>query len=329
MSILVTTILLLVSTASLVNCFNLSFPLPSKSKNAEISLPSTFHIRPGLDELAEKQKNVQLQLNLDIGMSNENAFTIRDMVLELQKSQEEEEEEEAMLPGANGWCKNISSQRRSMKLRQPGNYINMKGQQHIHLLRPSWELIWPKETPSGSLVMGFELPQDYSRNEHSTTFTSGNICIRFQVWSKSTLAYGQAERYRLVEENDRLHQEKEEALDLFNECRFNPIQKVLYLRHALTIDEKLERVVSALKEAGPDLSSETEEYNEKIIMKLKNDLYITKVGYIYHQNGKFDGGHHHEKVGTARLLKLLSSIEEKPQFGQSATTNSSRRQLSP
>lgn len=325
MSISVTiVILLLVSTSSLVNSFNLSF-LDSIS-----SSPHTFHIRPGLDELAEKQKYVQLQLNLDIGMNDENTFTIRDMVLELQKSLPRGKEEEAMLPGANGWCKSISSQRRSMELIKSGNFINMKGQQNINMFRPSWELIWPEETPSGSLVMGFELPEDYSRNEHSTTFTSGNICIRFQVWSKSTLAYGQAERHRLVSEHDRLCREKEESLDLFNECQiFNPIQKVLHLRHAVIADDELERVLSALEAAGPDLSSskEGEEYNENIVMKLKDDLYITKVGHIYHQSGNFDGGHQQEKVGTARLVKFLSSMEEKSHFGVvSPTTSISRRQ---
>merc|ERR1739846_182812 len=120
-----------------------------------------------------------------------------------------------MQSGANGMFKSIASQRRSMKLIQPGSFISMKGQQKIDMLRPSWELIWPAETPSGSLVMGFSLPQDYSRNEHSTTLTSGNINIQFPIWSKSSLEFSQAERHRLVVEFNRLYESKKEALDLY------------------------------------------------------------------------------------------------------------------
>jgi len=333
MPISVSTTLLLITTVSLVNSFNLS--IQSKSNNAhkksENVLQSPFHIRPGLDELAEKQQDIQLQLNLDIGMNNENSFTIRDMVLEFQKSLPKGEEDYTMLPGANGWCKNISSQRRCMKLLQPGSFIDMKGEQHIDVYRPSWEMIWPQETPSGSLVMGFELPQDYSRNEYSTTFTSGNIYLRFPIWSKLTLAFGQAKRQSLVVEHDRLYQQKKEALDLCNECRFNPIHKMFHLRHAITIDDKLEDTIKALEAAGPDLSSERGgEYNKNMVMKLKDNLYVSKVGLIYRQKGKFDGESNHEKIGTAHLVKLLSSTQEDKSFGAPiTTTTSSRRRLCP
>jgi len=305
------TILLILTTLSIVRSFD-----PSCS----------FHIRPGLDELAKKQDHVQLQLNLDIGQ--ENTFAIRDMVLELQKFTPKEEDEYTMLPGADGWCKNVSSQRRSMKILQSGSFVNMKGQQSVEMFRPSWELLWPKETLSGSLVMGFELPRDYSRNEYSTTFSNGNICLRFQVWSKSSLASAQVKRERLVHEHAQLYQQRKDELHSFNTCR-NPIQKILLLRRALLASEELERASTTLKAAGPDLSSDRdEEYNDNVIVKLRDDLYVTKVGSIYRQKGKYDGEHRHEIIGTAHVVKELVSKQEEGE-NSFVSPPSSRRRLRP
>jgi len=148
-------------------------------------------------------------------------------------------------------------------------------------------MIWPEERPSGSLVIGFELPQDYRRNENGAIFPAGNIFLRFPVWSKDSIEDGKAEYERILSERQKIVVEQEQALHVFKNTR-NPIEKIMSLRSAIIADEKLE-----------DFPPEGATSNLANVMKLHDGVYMEKTGNIHLQQGDFDGSTVHKILGRA------------------------------
>jgi len=99
---------------------------------------SGFTVRPDLIDLTEKQQDVALQINFDIGGAEGEAHTaIRGMVFELHKSSPNEDDR-TVLPGADGWSADCSSGHRRVKVLKNGGFVDMRGSQQVEVLKPSW-----------------------------------------------------------------------------------------------------------------------------------------------------------------------------------------------
>ena len=164
-------------------------------------------------------------------------------------------------------------------------------------------MTWPKEKPSGSLVLGFELPQDYRRNKNGAIFPTGNIFLRFPVWSKDSLEYGKTERERILSEYQKLVAEQEKALHVHNSSR-NPIEKMVSFRNAIIASEKLDHF-KLHQSAGSDLSN---------VMKLHDIVFMEKTGTIHLQQGDFDGKTIHKILGRAHASFPSSNKIISPQL---------------
>ena len=102
------------------------------------SSSSGFHIRPDLIDLTEKQQDVTLQINLDVGGAEQQVHTgIQGMILELHKSLPDEEDH-TVLPGADGWSADCSSGHRRLKVLKNGSFVDMRGTQQVEVFKPSW-----------------------------------------------------------------------------------------------------------------------------------------------------------------------------------------------
>jgi hypothetical protein len=147
-----------------------------------------------------------------------------------------------------------------------------------------------KGKPAGTLVCGFEVPQDYMRNE--ATLRKGRLFLSFPIWTASGLKTGQAEKRKVEARCEHLLEQHEEALyqaDLTD----NPIMKAFHLQSADAAAERYDLQPHETLELIPE---------DHQVMKLQDDLLLTTGGIIWSKEGSFFEGGDHTQLGYATIL---------------------------
>jgi len=96
---------------------------------------------------------------------------------------------------------------------------------------PCWEMVWRDGAPAGSLVCGFDISDDYHRND--ATLPKGKTYISFPVWTTEGLADAREQKAKSMGYN----QAKRDALDEFQQ-EPNLLLKALKYREACVAAEK-------------------------------------------------------------------------------------------
>ncbi|KAI2508486.1 SPX domain [Fragilaria crotonensis] len=242
-------------------------------------------IRKGLIQATDAQTPTLLTIQLDVGVSKESHMHIRGLLLEL--SSPLADYCHPNMPGANGPHPQLSSGVRTLEVIQPGSFITMSGQQQVQTLNGCWEMVWRENAFAGSLICGFDLPQDYLRNDAS--LPKGQLYMSFPIWTRLGLKEAQASKEVTLRLASKLREQQEFELQKM-QATPNPIMKALHYRNAAAASIKrfdmqdLKRI-----EIVPS--------NEEVI-QLQDDLLLTTKGLVFSKEGSFLQGQH-LLLGTA------------------------------
>ena len=253
--------------------------------HASAIITTRTKIRKGLIQATDTQKTTPLTIQLDVGVSKESRMHIRGLLLEL--SAQLADYSHPNMPGANGPHPQLSSGVRTLQVIQPGSFITMSGQQEVQALNGCWEMVWRENAFAGSLICGFDLAQDYTRNDAS--LPKGQLYMSFPVWTRLGLSEAQASKEVTLRRANKLRDEQECELQKM-QATPNPIMKALHYRNAAAASikrfdmEDLKRI-----EIVPS--------NEEVI-RLQDDLLLTTRGLVFSKEGSFLQGQH-LLLGTA------------------------------
>lgn len=238
--------------------------------------PVNVEIRPDLIDVVDRQDNTQLNIQLHVGDDESGFLTVQDMIIQLGGRYDKEKEERVTLPGVSGVYSKCTSGGRRMNVVSKGKYVNMQGTQHIDCDKGCWEMCWVRGAPAGTIIIAFNLPQTYSRNE--AILPEGPMWLSFPVWTEDGLKYGQMAKQELLDEIETYTRKWNEELDKY-ELTDNPIMKAIHERNAHIYATKCDDLWDYSLDTIPE---------DKHCSKLQEDLLLSKRGLIWKKHGNDD-----------------------------------------
>jgi len=225
-------------------------------------------VKAGLASLADALLTQKVAINLDIGQEgSESRLSITGMTIDLHN--DHADYDHVAMPGKNGPHPKLSSGIRKLNLIKEGEFVNIGGSQLVKAIKGCWELVWKKDVPAGALLCGFEIPEEYQRNE--ATLPSGRIYLSFPVWTAETLAYAREQKKSILQAAADALKEKDEELEKY-QAHPNLLMKALHYRNAYAAAEKYWLQPVKLMEQVPE---------EDEVIKLQNDLFCTTKGLVW------------------------------------------------
>ena len=181
-------------------------------------------------------KNLDLSLNIE---RNGSHLHISGMSLAFENTKVDttSHHTSVKMPGIDGPLPHLSSGLFSIHMINPGSYIGMKGRQAVHLQNPVWEMCWSDGAPSGNVMFGFTVPQEYTRNDARLESSESYVCT-FAVFSRDGLDELQRDKKKMMGQVDALVKVRQDAVDKVRST-FNPIIKAAEYSKALDAMERL------------------------------------------------------------------------------------------
>jgi len=260
-----------------------------------------FHpmsIKHDLLQLTEKQDEKLLKITLNIGEEDGPRMAVANMVVELHN--DPANYEHTTLPGADGEYSQLSSGHRRLDVVSEGHFINLKGTQHVKMDKGCWEMCWRDDKPAGTLICGFDLPEEYTRNE--AVLPKGEMYVSFPVWTKEGLKFGQEEKRKVELEMEKYLEERDEALIAFD-ATDNPIMKAIHIRNAFAATDKYNGIDHHTLSTIP---------MDHQVFEIQDDLLVTVKGLVWTKDWEFKRGGGHILLGTADVE--LGSTKPKSQL---------------
>lgn len=256
--------------------------------------PSKPTIKADLLQLTNTQGDKRLNIQLHIGDEDGPRLAVTDLVFELHH--DDANYDHTSLPGADGKHKKLSSGHRRLDVIHCGKFINLSGTQHVEPQKGCWEICWREDKPAGTLICGFELLRDYTRNE--VTLPKGEVFVSFPVWTKGSLAIGQMEKQKVEMELESYVHERDEALEAFDATN-NPIMKAVYLHNAFAACDKYNAVDHDTVNTIP---------NHHQVFEIQDDLLLTMMGLVWTKDRNKG---EHVLLGTAKVAPEIKSSKSR------------------
>ena len=231
---------------------------------------------PLLSEFAQAQTGILLNIGLDIPKDltdkSSSRLYIQDLALELQTSSLLKDN--VNLPGASGPNPTCSTGPLGIKVHEEGTFVSMKGAQTVHFEKACWEMLWLKDRPAGSLVCGFELPEDISRND--AVLHAGRVYINFPIFTIETLQTAQAKKIEYDTSFKKCTDLQDEEMEKMHSTN-NPLMKAVHFRNAVGANEKASLMrTSAYENIPTSISNRSFTVrNSKISTKINSSPKIT------------------------------------------------------
>lgn len=272
-----------------------SFGVLSGSSAAAFIFGEPMGRNPKLTEymegLALEQK---VNLHLDIGPRKETStqhdaalphMPIQNFGLSLQKFKEESKK--FKMPGAHGKYPKLSAGVNQMIIDKAGQFITTAGAQEVQVHQSGWELVWKKDAQAGSLILGFDVAQDYERN--GVHFPSGPVYMNFAVWSKEGLEQAREIKHRTIQRaKDALKERDEEIVKM--ESASNILMKAWHYRNIYAaIETYTLQPIQHFNDWVPE---------DDQVLKLSDELFVNKKGFCWTMDLPWG---REEVIGTAKL----------------------------
>jgi hypothetical protein len=246
--------------------------------------PKPISINTGLVQVVDAQETKVLNIKLDIGNFPDTYLSIRDMVVALSSA--ENDRSHPKMPGAQGPHPQLSSGVRSLDVMEDGYFIGMNGKVMVKALNGCWEMVWREHNAFGSLIFGFEIPEEYVRNH--AILPKGRLYLSFPVWTKIGLLEAQDMKQRTLARSKDLIADKVKEFEKM-EATSNPFKKALHFRNALTAVEKHSFI---------DVSGLASIPTNDGIIYLQDDLLLSKTGMAFSKDRIYFQSKH-DLLGTA------------------------------
>ncbi|KAL3943020.1 MAG: hypothetical protein SGBAC_002879 [Bacillariaceae sp.] len=223
---------------------------------------------PLLDEVMKTKSIEKVSIHLDIGGGKDQShLVVHDAIFDFHLGAPHDDH--VSLPGINGPHPSVSSGAQNLEVINGGHFVSMKGTQDIKLANSCWEINWKKDAPAGALVCGFEVMEDYERNE--ATLTKGRTYLSFPIWDQEGLDFAREQKVDVLHRAELALKEKEEEMNKISETH-NPLMKALHYRNAYAAVERLSMMPVKRMEMVPD---------DDEVLKLPNGLFLTTKGLIW------------------------------------------------
>lgn len=242
---------------------------------------------PLLTEIVERQECTRVGFHLEIGPENGAQFAIKNILFDLSKK-ETNAAGRIYMPGLDGRHPFLSSGVRHLKSVQDGEFVTLSGAKSVQTPKACWELVWKKDAPAGSLIVGFETPEAYGRN--GVTLPEGEIYMNFPVWSKEGLDHARQQKSSANQRAKDCLEERDENMRKMLETQ-NPLMKILHYRNAFSAVESYK--LQPLKEYDQTVPDESE------TAELQNGILINKKGFVWTRSSELS---QQELLGSARLF---------------------------
>lgn len=225
-----------------------------------------------LGQLVEAQTDRRLSVSLDIGKPEAvSRLAINEIVFDLSKHAPSTHHDFVKMPGVHGTRPSLSGGLHTLTTVQDGSFISMTGKKLVKPLKGCWEIIWGNGDPSGSLLCGFEVDQDYKRND--ATLPEGTVYVSFNTWTSEGLKEAQGKKERSTKRaNDALKKKDEELAKMA--MTNNPLQKVLHYYKAVNAAEDYYM--------EPNLRMKRVPSSEEVI-HFEGDMYVSTKGQVWTQ----------------------------------------------
>lgn len=266
---------------------------------SSIFRPPKLSVNPALKTFAESATGVRFDIRLDVtGSKNNRAndrsqMSIGGMTLELRNV--DPSYVHPAMPGINGPHPQLSTGAKALDIVREGSFVSLQGTKHVSLLNGCWELVWKDGAAAGSLVCGFDLDEDVTRND--ATLPKGRIYLSFPVWDKTSLILAQLEKKEQQARASVLLADKNAEIEKFK-VETNPLVKALHYRNAVVAINKFHESGTIFYKAVPE-PNEVFELND-------SKLFVTAKGLMWTKDGSFRSGRH-SLLGTV-MLKVASEI---------------------
>lgn len=239
--------------------------------------PKPMSIKEGLVEVVDSQKVTPLSIQLDIGDTKENTARLNVKDMKIMLSSNPATYKHPLMPGANGPHPHLSSGPRALSVTEQGYFISMAGKQEVEAFNGCWEIVWRQTALAGALICGFDIPEEYTRNDAS--LPKGRLYLSFPIWTKVGLREAREESEKVLTKSKELQKEKQEHINKM-EGTDNPIMKALHLRNAYeTMEKHSFQPVSTAKMVPTDDE----------IIALQDDLLLTTKGLAFTKSKTFFG----------------------------------------
>ena len=146
------------------------------------------------------------------------------------------------------------------------------GTKFVKALKGCWEMVWREEAPAGSLLCGFEIPEEYKRN--TAILPKGRIYVSFPIWTKEGLRYAQEKKKEVMDKAKELLRLKDEELAKYSETK-NPFMKALHYRNAFAHSADYLDLPKKLYEHVPV---------DEDVVEIQDDLFLTTKGLVWAKN---------------------------------------------
>mmetsp|Transcript_20591 Transcript_20591/g.44724 ORF Transcript_20591/g.44724 Transcript_20591/m.44724 type:complete len:311 (+) Transcript_20591:364-1296(+) len=253
-----------------------------------LSLPFINQANPALTEYAEAQENALLKIHFDIGevrvkrgnpVVTGNRLGIDGLLVELH-GKEDANYKHPSLPGANGPNPQLSTGAKTLELVKEGKFVDFTGSRSVSLEHGVWEIIWRRNAKAGSLICGFDVPEEVKRNDAS--IPKGRVYVTFPVWTQESLQDLLGRKViaeeKAMEAMDRL---KDENIKM--EETTNLLMKAMHFRNACKAHEDFDYSGYSSYQSMP---------LERDMISLKNGLHMCSLGTVWTKKDGFFGGEH-------------------------------------
>ena len=193
----------------------------------------------------------------------------------------------------NGPNPNLSTGARVLDILNEGEFVDRMGTKVVKALKGCWEMVWRDEAPAGGLVCGFEVPEDYKRND--AVLPKGRIYISFPIWTKEGLQHAQESKREVLAKAKEFLKKKDEELAKYSATN-NPFMKALHYRNAFAHTADYMDLPKKQYEHVPV---------DEDVVEIQDDLFLTTKGLIWSKNLP-DGKQ--TLLGTASAFPNLGAV---------------------
>jgi hypothetical protein len=224
-----------------------------------------------LGHLVEAQTDQRLSVGLDIGKPGESRLAINGLVFDLTKRSPSFNDDFVKMPGVHGLKPSLSGGLNTLTTVQDGSYISMSGSEFVKPSKGSWEIIWSNGSPSGSILCGFEIDQDYKRND--AVLPKGTVYVSFNTWTSEGLKHAQGIKERSTKKANTALMKKDDELAKMKETN-NVLHKAFHYYNALNAAEAYSKLPNSKMKVVP--SSEE-------VVHFGGDMYVSTKGLVWTQ----------------------------------------------
>jgi len=189
-----------------------------------------------LQELVDAQSDQRVSVGLDIGRPGDTSrLAVNGIVFDLTKQTPSFKNDFVKMPGLHGPTPSLSGGINTLATVQDGSFISMAGSETVKPLSGCWEIIWRDGAPCGSLICGFEIDQDYKRND--ATLPMGTVYVSFNMWTSEGLKQAQDYKDRSSKKANSAQQKRIEEIEKMRETT-NVLEKARHYYNALSAAEE-------------------------------------------------------------------------------------------